>query len=90
MANTKKIKEIDFEKELAAYKFYFGDGWVIHRRDQINKNHAHCGVWNHTLSYNYKKGTRYSNICKECLRSYSKEEIEALKHFLIVQKLKGR
>ncbi len=101
MANSKKTKEIDFEKELArnVYIVYTGKremGVEIHRRRGANYRSVrgfttpYCDDKNSDLSLSYKKGTQYSDLCKECLRSYSTEEIEALKHFLVVQKLKGK
>ncbi len=81
MASTKKIKEIDFEKELAEYIV------IVHRRK--SGGNSAC-KYSYLLIDKYKKGTQYSDICDECLISYSSDEIEALKHFLVVQKLKGK
>jgi len=80
LANSKKTKTIDFEKELAEFIV------IVHRRQ--SGNISAC-KYSYQLVSNYKKGTRYSDICEECLKSYSMEEIKLLKHFLIVQKLKG-
>ncbi len=95
MANTKKIKEIDFEKELApesSMGFAHIEGVIHRRRSSValyNETRPLCKYYLF-LHDEYKKGTQYSDLCKECLRSYSKDEIEALKHFLVVQKLKGK
>ncbi len=94
MANTKKIKEIDFEKELTSNIYVtYKDSYLIHRRMDIIRvswGKTYCNIKSRDLSSYYKKGIQLSDICKECLRSYSTDEIEALKHFLVVQKLKGR
>jgi len=95
LANSKKTKAIDFEKDLAPESIMgFGEiGGVIHRRRPsntlYNENRPLCGYCLF-LHYEYKNGTQYSNICKKCLKSYSTEEIKLLKYFLIVQKLKGK
>ena len=97
MAHTKKIKEIDFEEELARNIFVvYTNSTAVHRRRSNNYKSSrafttpYCADKSNNLSSFYKKGTQLSDICKECLRSYSKDEIEALKHFLVVQKLKGK
>lgn len=95
MADSKKTKAIDFEKELASTNIIgFGElEGMIHRRRSssslYNENRPSCQYYLF-LYDEYKKGTQYSDICKECLKSYSMEEIKLLKHFLIVQKLKGK
>ena len=98
MANTKKTKEIDFEKELACNVYVsYGGCYLVHRRRSSNYKSIrafetpYCdNKSDNSLSSYYKKGIQLSDICKECLRSYSIDEIEALKHFLVVQKLKGK
>lgn len=84
---------INFQEELA-YNVYvnYNDSYLVHRRIysiSVGWGKTYCDNISHDLSSNYKKGTQYSDICKECLKSYSIEEIKQLKHFLIVQKLKG-
>jgi len=94
LADSKKTKELDFEKELAPESIMgFGeiDGVIHRRRSSItlyNESRSLCEYFLF-LYDEYKKGTQYSDICKKCLKSYSMEEIKLLKHFLIVQKLKG-
>lgn len=101
MADSKKTKGIDFEKELAYNVYLVNTGKYeidaeIHRRRSGNYRNArafatsYCNDESSDLFFVYKKGTQYSDICKECLKSYSMEEIKLLKHFLIVQKLKGK
>ena len=95
MADSKKTKELDFEKELVPYILQTGHlGNIIHRKHistNIHRSLPYCFKnYKAILSLFYKKGTQYSDICKKCLKSHSMEEIRQLKHFLIVQKLKGK
>ena len=93
---------IDFEKELAPESPYIethtkvygftSNSNLVHRRRSNGIPNLYRAVCRYylLLDDNYKKGTQYSDICKKCLKSYSMEEIKQLKHFLIVQKLKGK
>lgn len=101
MADNKKTEELDFEKELAPHVFGATSshtiemGKIIHRRRGLRLLHksghtAYCSEWVFDLSHRYKSGTRYSDLCKKCLKSYSAEEIQQLKHFLVIMKLKGK
>ena len=90
MADNEKTKELNFEKELACNVYVsYNDSYLVHRRTG-HWGKTYCNRESHDLSSYYKKGTQYSDICKECLKSYSMEEIKLLKHFLIVKKLKGK
>lgn len=75
-------------------KFGYGTpepGFTLHRR---NENIAYCNRNLRVISAEeqadwWKLGATFKNICPKCLSTYSKEEINKIKHEFIVRKLKG-
>ncbi len=89
---------IDFEKEFGHWYEQFSPNYdyrenPTHHRlksttTSSSRNPPICGfnndVW---LSKFYP--IRYKNICKDCLNTYTKKELNDLKQYLIVKKLKS-
>jgi len=77
---------IDFEFELGVnfYNYYT----KVHRFRSNIRLVSRCNkfLW---LNYISNRSILFNDICKKCLSTFNAEEIEDLKSYLVLRKLKG-